>query len=76
MALERLDFENINEADLTELLTAQVPEGLRIEYKQALYGNSDADRKELLKDVSAFANAQGGHLIIGVEENGGLPQSS
>lgn len=73
MAIERLDFENINEADLNELLTAQVPEGLRIEYKRELYGNADADRKELLKDVSAFANAQGGHLIIGIEENAGVP---
>lgn len=75
MAIERLDFENINEADLNELLAAQVPEGLRIEYKRELYGNTDGDKKEFLKDVSAFANAQGGHLIIGIEENGGIPTS-
>jgi hypothetical protein len=73
MPIDRLDFDNISEADLTELLTTKVPEGLRIEYKQALYGNSDAEKREALKDVSAFANAFGGHLILGIEEQNGLP---
>ena len=73
MPIDRLDFDNISEADLDELLTTKVPEGLRIEYKQALYGNSDAEKREALKDVSAFANAFGGHLILGIEEQNGLP---
>ena len=73
MPIDRLDFDNIQENDLSELVAAQVPEGLRIDYKKDLYGNSDADKREALKDVSAFANAFGGHLIIGVEEQNGLP---
>jgi hypothetical protein len=48
MPIDRLDFDNISEADLIELLTTKVPEGLRIEYKQALYGNSDAEKREAL----------------------------
>lgn len=75
MPIDRLDFENLAESDLTELYTAQVPEGLRIEYKRDLYGNSDAEKRELLKDVSGFANAFGGHLIIGIEEKNGIPLS-
>jgi hypothetical protein len=75
MPIDRLDFENLAESDLTELHTAQVPEGLRIDYKRDLYGNSDAEKRELLKDVSGFANAFGGHLIIGIEEKNGLPLS-
>jgi len=73
MPIDRLDFDNLAENDLTELLAGQVPEGLRIEYKRDLYGNAEPEKREALKDVSAFANAFGGHLIIGVEEQNGLP---
>lgn len=73
MAIDRLDFDNLDEADLQELVTNQVPEGLRIEYKRDPYGNADADRREALKDVSALANAHGGHLIIGIEAQNGIP---
>lgn len=73
MPIDRLDFDNMSEADLDELITIQVPEGLRIDYKQALYDNTDAEKREALKDISAFANAFGGHLIIGIEERNGLP---
>jgi hypothetical protein len=73
MPIERLDFDNMHEADLVELLTTKVPEGLRIDYKRDLYGNSDVEKREALKDISCFANASGGHLIIGIEEQNGLP---
>ena len=33
MPLDRLDFENLQENDLIELLNAQVPEGLYLDYK-------------------------------------------
>jgi Schlafen, AlbA_2 len=72
MSIARLDFDNLAEGDLVELVTGQVPEGLHLEYKRELYGNSDGDRKEYLKDVSAFANAFGGHLLIGVREEAGV----
>lgn len=73
MPIDRPDFDALSEADINELLNAQVPESLRIDYKRDLYGNSDADKREALKDISAFANAVGGHLVIGVDEHDGLP---
>ena len=73
MPIDRIDFENASEADLQELVAAQVPEGLGIEYKREPYGTSDADKREALKDVSAFANAHGGHLAIGIEAQNGVP---
>jgi hypothetical protein len=73
MQIERTDFENLSVGDLQELLDAQVPEGLRIEYKRELYGNAHEDKREFLKDISAFANGHGGHLIIGVEAQDGMP---
>ncbi|MDP3844758.1 MAG: ATP-binding protein [Oxalobacteraceae bacterium] len=72
MSIDRFDFDNLSENDLAELIVGQVPEGLRIDYKRDLYGNSDADKRELLKDISGFANAFGGHLIVGMEEQNGL----
>lgn len=73
MPIDRLDFDNLSENDLTELVAGQVPEGLRLDYKRDLYGNTDSDKREALKDVSGFANAFGGHLITGVEEQNGVP---
>ena len=73
MSLGNLNFDDISVNDLNELINVGVPEGLNIDYKRDLYGNSDNDKKELLKDISSFANSFGGHLIIGIEEANGIP---
>jgi len=72
MSIEKADFDAIAEQDLQELVDAQVPEGLRLEFKSEIYGSSDKDKRELLKDISALANSHGGHLVIGVKENEGV----
>ena len=43
-------------------------EGYSIEYKQALPGNADEDKKEFLADITSLANARGGYLIYGISE--------
>jgi hypothetical protein len=73
VALTRSDFENLGELDLQTLRENEVGEGMALDYKQALYGAADADKKEFLKDVSSFANTAGGHIVIGVAEDAGLP---
>lgn len=45
-------------------------EARRIDYKTQV-GNSDEAKREFLADVSSFANASGGDLLIGVEDTGG-----
>jgi predicted HTH transcriptional regulator len=72
MSLTTADFDRIDARDIEQLVTAGVSEGLTIEFKKTTYDNSDAGVKEFLKDVSAFANAVGGHLIIGVDESAGV----
>jgi Schlafen, AlbA_2 len=72
LTIEKVDFETITEQDLEELVDAQVPEGLRLDFKLTQYGKSDPDKRELLKDVSALANSHGGHLVLGVEETEGI----
>ncbi len=73
MPITRTNFDDVDEADLVELLEVGVPEGLMVEYKRDVYGNSDAEKNEALKDISSFANSSGGHLIIGIAEADGVP---
>jgi predicted HTH transcriptional regulator len=63
------DIGHISEEDLRTLVDNSVVERKTLEYKQSLPGNSGADKKEFLADVSSFANASGGDLVIGVTED-------
>ena len=72
MSIEKADFDSIEEKDIEELVDAQVPEGLRLDFKLTNYGKSDSDKRELLKDVSALANSHGGHLVLSIKETEGV----
>ncbi|MFC1715230.1 helix-turn-helix domain-containing protein [Candidatus Poribacteria bacterium] len=71
------NVDEIIEQDLQYLVNNSVLESKTIEYKQALSGNSDSEKKEFLADVSSFANASGGDLIYGINVNSdtGEPES-
>jgi hypothetical protein len=73
MFLNAADFESISEEALNRLIENGVSENRSVEYKRDCIGNSDDNKKEFLKDVSAFANASGGYLIIGMEAANGVP---
>lgn len=68
------DIKDITEVDLQSLIDDAVSEKKNIDYKQSLDVASDAEKKEFLADVSSFANASGGDLIIGISENDGIPE--
>jgi hypothetical protein len=63
------------EADLEALVRDEVPEGLHLDYKdsRAFEGFHDKQKNELAKDVSAFANSDGGVLVIGIQEKDNKP---
>lgn len=63
----------IEKSDIKALIDNAVREGRRIEYKRKLPGTTDDDKREFLADISSFANASGGDLIIGVDEVEGVP---
>ena len=66
-------LDQITYADIDRFVQEKWPEGKTVEYKRDLYGNRDEDKKELLKDVSSFANTQAGDILIGVDEDKGVP---
>jgi hypothetical protein len=62
------------EADLLRLIATQVLENIALEYKgAAALGAQDREKREIAKDVSAFANSAGGVLVYGMAENGHNP---
>lgn len=44
-------------------------EGTDLDFKRDPYGGSEADKKEMALDVASFANAGGGLLAVGVDED-------
>src|SRR5256885_16092296 len=66
-------LENLTLDDIKQLVdTLKTPEGQFVDYKRELGTANDA-KKELIKDMTAFGNSQGGYLLIGIDEAGGLP---
>lgn len=75
--------DQIDVADIRELIDSQVPEGDQIEFKEALStrdGSPDRwvmgagkigerARNEILEETVAFANAYGGTLVLGIADS-------
>jgi predicted HTH transcriptional regulator len=56
-------------ADLEQLIKDDIQESLTLEYKASdSLGRGNAQRNELVKNVSAFANSAGGQIVYGIEE--------
>jgi len=66
-------IDQITEADLDDLVRSSVAERKTLDYKQQLPDTNDAGKRELLADLSSFANTAGGDLVFGMTESGGVP---
>jgi hypothetical protein len=62
-------FDDIGEADLQALIDDGAEEDRYLDFKRDQLGGSDGDKKELLADVSSFANSSGGHIVFGMDED-------
>ncbi|MDE2771107.1 MAG: ATP-binding protein [Bacteroidota bacterium] len=78
-------IRDITHADIESLVASGVPEGEQMEFKKELpaKGTGKQDpwmsgqkrigshaKNKILKEVVAFANAYGGLLVLGIEEDG------
>lgn len=65
-----LDKEVIDENDIHNIIICKLEESISLEFKSALALNlkDDKVKAEFLKDVSAFANSAGGHIVYGIHE--------
>ncbi len=56
--------------DIAKLVSSRRSEGPTLDFKQAFPTAKDEGTRDFLADVTAFANTDGGDLIIGVKEDG------
>jgi len=63
-------LEDLQARDITRLVDDRIRESSTIEFKREMYGGSDAEIRELLRDILSMANADGGVILIGIEEDG------
>jgi hypothetical protein len=62
--------DQLQETDVRELIGNRVREGIGLDFKREMYGGSEAEIRKMLRDVTALANANGGILLLGMDEDG------
>lgn len=65
-------IDALTDADVQALVPRAASEGRHLEFKRDLPSRTDDGTREFLADVTAFANAQGGDLVFGVEDHEGM----
>lgn len=63
-------LEQIAQADLEALVAKAATEGRRLDFKVAFPDAGDKAVRELLADVTSFANTDGGDIIVGIRDDG------
>jgi hypothetical protein len=61
-------WNQITKEDIERLVAEAVPESHTLDYKQEMPNESPKSKLDFLADIVAFANASGGDLIFGIEE--------
>lgn len=70
------DKQDFSEKDVLEILANNVEESIHLDFKSAAaLSKQDNKRKEISKDVSAFANSDGGVIIYGIKEENHIASS-
>ncbi len=68
------DKDGLSEEEIQKLIDSEVEESLHLEYKACkALKKEEGCKKELSKDVSSFANSDGGTIIYGVIERDNKP---
>ena len=68
--------EEYTEKDIISLIKNKAEESINLDFKSSdSLGSEPSKKKELSKDVSSFANSDGGIIIYGIEENNHVAES-
>lgn len=74
VALQGKLVAEISRDDVRELIRTHVAEDVFVDFKQVIFHpdheKPDDEIDDLLADLIAFANAFGGHIIVGIEDRG------
>jgi hypothetical protein len=62
-------LHDLSLSDFQSLIDNHIPEGPHLEYKESAYSGKASDIREMLRDVTALANADGGYLVMGIRED-------
>ena len=65
----KIGLDELQFADILEIETRGIEEGYKIEFKSQW--DTNFKKKHLCKTISSFANAEGGWLFVGLEDNTG-----
>src|SRR5438046_7909430 len=71
MPIRSIPLDEVTETDITALKERGVREDQTLDYKEELDVSREKGKFELLKDVTALANAAGGVILYGVTEGDG-----
>lgn len=67
--MDFFDIEEYNIDDITALIDNEAEESVHLDFKAAgALSKDDKKKAEIAKDVSAFANSDGGVIVYGIEE--------
>jgi hypothetical protein len=73
--MDFFDISDYRSEDLEALITNEVEENIHLDYKAAgALDRDDRKRTEITKDVSAFANSDGGIIVYGISEEDHRPK--
>ncbi len=62
-------LHDLSFSDFQRLIDDQEQEDTHLEYKETAYSGKSSDIREMLRDVTALANAEGGYLVMGIRED-------
>ncbi len=64
--------QRLTATDINRFVETGKSEDTTLDFKLEPYKAGDDGSKDFVKDITAFANSQGGHIVIGIEEQEGI----
>lgn len=69
MIFEGRSLSELTLSDFQSLIEKKVREDHHLDYKENAYRGNSQDIREMLRDITALANSDGGYLIMGIRED-------